>query len=129
MLAKRYIDLQSRVAAASEKGGFKAAKILPATKGFLLKLSMSVSGCREELGISPIIAESFVGEFLSKREFLDGAFEAHFIGPLQLGSVSKIVRCFDCLHSVHSLQVLQKVRHEAERMGRGDEYIFAGEYI
>jgi pyridoxal phosphate enzyme (YggS family) len=65
-----------------------------------------------------IFAENYVQEALPKMQVLkDLNLEWHFIGRLQKNKVKQIVGVFSLIHSVDSLQLVEKINHIAEEKG------------
>lgn len=61
-----------------------------------------------------LFAENYVQEFLEKKNQLAHLkIEWHLIGPLQSNKVSKVVGVADCIHSVDSLKLAQKINSSA----------------
>lgn len=117
MIKDRFAALQARVAAAAKRSSFRqGVRILPVTKTVDAGVTNDCIAAQVAAGLSPIIGESYVADFLKKREFLQGGFQAHFIGPLQDSAISKVVRVFDVVQSVHSGACLTKVAKEARKL-------------
>ncbi len=119
MISERYQTISQKIKKALARSGQKhPVTILPVTKGVDLSRINECLAIQKGSGEVPRIAESYLSEFLNKAEFIAPEVERHFIGPVQTGSVGKIARIFDVVHSVHSLEVLKKIEQEAKRLNR-----------
>lgn len=117
MIAGRFEEVLARATAAAARGKHhQAVRILPVTKTVGVAETNLCLAVQRGLGLPAIIGESYIGDYLKKVEFLEGEFEAHFIGPLQDSAVSKVVRLFNVIHSVHSVELLRKVAKEAAKI-------------
>ena len=70
-----------------------------------------------QLGIEPIIGESYVQEYRAKRDFLP-SHSAHLIGQLQRTKVREAVKLFDLIESVHSEEIALEIDKEAKRISK-----------
>jgi pyridoxal phosphate enzyme (YggS family) len=117
VIATRFPDLQKQVALAAARGNFKQlVRILPVTKTVDVATTNECIAVQKACGVTPVIGESYIGDYLKKLEFLNGGFESHFIGPLQDSAVGKVVRVFDVIHSVHSIPIALKIGKESRRL-------------
>ena len=53
-----------------------------------------------DLGIRPVIGESYLGEWTSKMEFIDSGLERRFIGALTPAQVPRVWRLFDVIETI-----------------------------
>jgi pyridoxal phosphate enzyme (YggS family) len=60
-----------------------------------------------ERRIPAVIGENYVSEFREKREFLEGDYSAHLIGPLQKSHMGIALRLFSTIQTVGTVEVLE----------------------
>ncbi|MBR2413698.1 MAG: YggS family pyridoxal phosphate-dependent enzyme [Clostridia bacterium] len=66
-----------------------------------------------QLGID-LIGENKVQELLEKKEFLNGAYDAHLIGHLQTNKVKKIIKEVTMIQSVDSVKLACEISKQAK---------------
>jgi uncharacterized pyridoxal phosphate-containing UPF0001 family protein len=60
-----------------------------------------------DLGIRPVIGESYLSEWTSKMEFIDPGLEKRFIGALTPAQVPRIWRLFDVIETIGDERTLE----------------------
>lgn len=66
-----------------------------------------------------VFGENRVQEAMQKIPAVSGVREWHLIGPLQSNKVRPAILCnFSCIHSVHSLELLERINRIASEEGR-----------
>lgn len=105
---ENFFEIEKAIAESCARAGRNAneVKILAATKSQPIeKIQVAI-----EAGIK-ICGENYVAEAEKKINEIGNAVEWHFIGHLQSNKVKKAVELFDCIHSVDSLKLAQKINN------------------
>jgi pyridoxal phosphate enzyme (YggS family) len=112
---ERLAQVREQIARAAERAGRSPdeIRVLAATKG------RSVAEILEAIraGID-LIGENTVQEALSKFEFIPPKVERHMIGTLQLNKVKTVVKLFDMIESVDSLELACEIDRQAQKAGK-----------
>ncbi|MBR4869187.1 MAG: YggS family pyridoxal phosphate-dependent enzyme [Oscillospiraceae bacterium] len=114
-IAENIEIIRREIAAAAEKAGRKAEEI---TLCGASKMN-DAAACREAIAAGiDVLGENRVQEMLSKHK--EGAYEGaplHFIGHLQRNKVKQVVGVVDLIQSVGSLELLEMINKQAEKLG------------
>ncbi|MEO5986987.1 MAG: YggS family pyridoxal phosphate-dependent enzyme [Candidatus Limnocylindria bacterium] len=113
-IAKRHDRLLRRLRDVAESNGHdpERLRVVAVTKGW--PVEMAQAAIAAGLGM---LGESRVQEAEPKIAVLPGV-EWHFIGRLQSNKARRAVRGFHVIHSVDSLELLDRLRQMAEEEGR-----------
>ena len=114
-IAENIEIIRREIAAAAEKCGRRAEDI---TLCGASKMN-DAAACREAIAAGiDVLGENRVQEMLLKHK--DGAYEGaplHFIGHLQRNKVKQVVGVVDLIQSVGSLELLEMIDKQAEKLG------------
>lgn len=119
MLARRFLDVRTRVAEAALRSGRSPedVRILAVTKG------VPASAIRDAMGLGQrLFGENYLQEALTKfddklgDDILHG--EWHFIGRLQRNKVRRVCEYFSCIQSVDDLRLLEAINRVSKETGR-----------
>jgi pyridoxal phosphate enzyme (YggS family) len=109
------ISVQSKIAAAAERSGRKAAdvELVAVTKTFPVEVIRGAvdAGLR-------LFGENRVQELLSKQPDLPSSIRWHLIGHLQSNKVRKVLPVVDAIHSVDSLDLARDINRIAAELGQ-----------
>ncbi|MGC6418886.1 MAG: YggS family pyridoxal phosphate-dependent enzyme [Bradymonadia bacterium] len=109
---QRLAAIQGRIEVAADMADRKPStvQLIAATKGqSLARLSELVEAGVKHFG------ESYVAEYLDKRDVIGDAVDWHFIGHLQRNKVRKIVPGINSLHTLSSLRLAEEIDARARR--------------
>lgn len=70
-----------------------------------------------------VFGENYLQEFKEKTAILEKPYKAHFIGRLQSNKVRQVVKLFDLIESVDSVDLLKLINTEAEKLGQEKEIL------
>jgi pyridoxal phosphate enzyme (YggS family) len=101
---------------------YKNAKLALATKThFKFKILQEALHCDKNI----IIAENRIQEAEEKIEILNKfPHKKHFIGTLQSNKVKKAVQIFDCIETVDSIKLLQRI-NRIVKITKGEDFKFS----
>lgn len=109
------ITVQSKIAAAAERSGRKAADIelVAVTKTFPVEIIREAVDAGHRL-----FGENRVQELLSKQPGLPSSLRWHLIGHLQSNKIRKVLPAVEAIHSVDSLALAQDINRIAAELGQ-----------
>lgn len=81
------------------------------------KMNQAAAALRDR-GRGVVFGENYLQEYVQKRSGIAGEYETHLIGPLQSNKVTKAVREFDVIQSVHHEKVLRLIDRAAREAGK-----------
>lgn len=113
--------LVTRIAAAAERVGRDPREITltAVTKGVPPDRIREYGALAQELGLRPVLGESYLTEFTSKVEFIDPSFEKRFIGVLSAAQVPRIWRLFDVIETLGDIKTLEACAAQLKKGGEG----------
>ena len=123
-LEKKVADLEARIARAAARAGRKPSeiRILFATKSATAEQIAGLAKIRPALLIGENRVQDAEGKFSALAEAIGSGklsmMEKHMIGTLQSNKAKKAVELFDCIQSVDSVPLAQKISRHASDLGK-----------
>ncbi len=99
-------------------GSPRTVSLLAATKGQSADAINRYINCCNQAGKVAILGESYLQEWLRKKEDIHGNYEIHYIGRIQRNKIRQIVSYFDVIQSVDNMIVLEIVESELQRINK-----------
>jgi len=112
-------SILTRIRVAAERVGRDPSEIAvtAVTKGVSPDRICEFGKIAVDLGVRPVIGESYLSEWTDKMEFIDPGFEKRFIGVLTPAQVPRVWRLFDVVETVGDERTLEVCATQKKKGG------------
>ena len=120
MLMREQLEsIRTRIRVAAERVGRDPGEIAvtAVTKGVSPDRICEFGKIAVDLGMRPVIGESYLSEWTGKMEFIDPGFEKRFIGVLTPAHVPRVWRLFDVIETVGDERTLEVCAAQKKKGG------------